>query len=112
MWLTSFDIEPAWGPVEMNLEGEASMGERTDWAWAVLHQPLRLDGEPRTRVLLAARHRGNSVWSEPERWPLHVYVCVPRAGVDTTSSHFTPEDVTIHWGLMHQSRERAEMDQY
>jgi hypothetical protein len=112
VWLTSYDVEPSWGPIEVDLDGEASIGERNDWAWVDLRQPLRLDGEPRVRVLLGARHRGNSVWVEPERWPMHVYVCVPKQGVGTTSSHYGREDVTIHWGLLHLSRERADTDQY
>jgi hypothetical protein len=106
-------MDPAWGPIETNLVGEASIGERTDWAWAVLESPLRtIDGEPRGRVLLGARHQGDSVWSDPERWPIHVYVCVPKRK-DEMTSHFTRDQITIaYWGLLHQSRERAELDLY
>jgi hypothetical protein len=32
MWLTSYDIEPGWGPIEVNLVAHASIGQRTDWA--------------------------------------------------------------------------------
>jgi hypothetical protein len=112
VWLTSYDIDPAWGPIEASLAGEASIGERTDWAWAVLDPPLEVDGQRRSRVLLGARHQGDSVWSEPQRWPMHVYVCLPDSG-DDPSRHFTPEQVTNrYWGLLHQTRERAEVDQY
>jgi hypothetical protein len=112
MWLTSYDTVPAWGPLEVNLLGQASIGERTDWAWAVLHPPLVVDGQRRSRVLLGTRHRGNSVWSEPKRWPVHVYVCLAGSD-DEASNHFTREEVTNqYWGLLHQSRERAEVDEY
>ena len=112
MWLTSHDTDPAWGPIETHLVGAVSIGQRTDWAWAFLEPPLRIDGEPRNRVLLGARHQGNSVWSEPERWPIHVYVCVPDSG-DETEIHFTRNQVTIaYWGLLHQFRDRANVDRY
>jgi hypothetical protein len=43
---------------------------------------------------------------------MHVYVCLPESDVDP-SRHFTPEQVTNrYWGLLHQTRERAEVDQY
>jgi hypothetical protein len=112
MWLTSYDIEPGWGPIEANLVGGASIGQRTDWAWTVLDPPLQVDGESRARVLLGARHQGDSVWSEPERWPIHVYVCVTQRSHETRNN-FTRDEVTIqYWGLLHQTRERAEADQY
>ncbi len=112
MWLTSYDIEPVWGPIEVNLVGRARIGHRTDWAWATLDPPLRIDGKARDRVLLGARHQRDSVWSEPERWPVHVYVCVPEATAESRND-FTREQVAIaYWGLLHQSKERAEIDQY
>jgi hypothetical protein len=112
MWLTSYDIEPRWGPIEVNLVGHASIGQRTDWAWATLEPPLRIDGKNRDRVLLGARHQGDSVWSEPGWWPVHVYVCVPEVAAESRND-FTREQVTnAYWGLLHQSRERAEIDQY
>jgi hypothetical protein len=112
VWLTSYDMDPAWGPIEANLVGAVTIGQRTDWAWAVLEPPLRMNGDSRVLVLLGARHQGDSVWSEPGRWPIHVYVCVPKRG-DETNSHFTRDQVTIaYWGLLHQTRERAEVDQY
>jgi hypothetical protein len=41
-----------------------------------------------------------------------VYVCLPESD-DEMSSYFTREDGTIqYWELLHQSRERAEVDQY
>ena len=112
VWLTSFDIEPAWGPIEATLVREASIGERADWAWVALEPALPMIGQPRSRALLGARHQGDSVWSEPERWPIHVYVCVPEPGSET-SGHLARDQVTIaYWGLLHQSRERAEVDQF
>jgi hypothetical protein len=112
MWLTSYDVEPRWGPIEVSLVCHASIGQRTDWAWATLEPSLRIDGKARDRVLLGARHRGGSVWSEPERWPVHVYVCIPQATAESRMV-FTREQVTIaYWGLLHQSRERAEIEQY
>jgi hypothetical protein len=45
MWLTSYDFEPRWEPFEVNLIGHASIGQRTDWAWATLQAPLRIDGK-------------------------------------------------------------------
>lgn len=112
MWLTSYDIDPAWGPIETTFVGEASIGDRTDWAWAALGRPLAVDGQPRSRVLLGARHQGDSVWSKPARWPMHVYVCLPESDAET-SSHFTREDIKVqYWGLLHQSRNRAEIDPY
>lgn len=112
MWLTSYDIDPGWGPIEATLVGEASIGERTDWAWVILDPPLEVDGLPRSQVLLGARHQGDSVWSEPERWPMHVYVCLPHSG-DARSRHFARDEVTNrYWGLLHQTRERAQLDTY
>lgn len=112
MWLTSYDLDPAWGPIEVKLVAEASIGRRTDWAEALLDPPLLVDGRPRSRVLLGARHQGDSVWAEPERWPVHVYVCLPEIE-DETRRAFTVEEVTNrYWGLLHQTRERAEVDQY
>jgi hypothetical protein len=112
MWLTSYDIESGLGPIEVNLVAHASIGQRTDWAWATLEPPLRIDGKARDRVLLGARHQGGSVWSEPGRWPVHVYVCVPEVAAQSRND-FTREQVTIaYWGLLHESRERAEIDQY
>lgn len=114
MWLTSYDIDSRWGPVEANLIGRASIGTRTDWAWALLEPPIQIDGQSRNRVLLGARHQGGSVWSEPDRWPVHVYVCVPNeSDSDETASHFDRDQVTIeYWGLLHQTRARAELDEY
>ena len=112
MWLTSYDIEPAWGPIEANLVGEATIGERTDWALATVEPALRMNGDSHLRVLLGARHRGDSVWSEPERWPMHVYVCLTEPGSET-SSVFSRDQVTIEsWGLLHQSRGRAVVDHF
>ena len=47
MWLTSYDIDGHWGPLEVELIGEARVGTRTDWAWAVPLEPpvLRTNGE-------------------------------------------------------------------
>jgi hypothetical protein len=105
-------MEPRWGPIEAHLVSEASIGQRTDWAWAVLDPPLDVGGTTRRRVLLGARHQGDSVWSEPERWPIHVYVCLTDQD-DETTEHFARDAVTIqYWGLLHQTRERAEIDQY
>jgi len=112
VWLTSYDIDPPWGPIEANLVREAGIGERTDWAWADLDPPLEVNGEFRARVLLGARHQGGSVWSEPERWPIHVYVCLAKPGAETRD-RLAPADVTIQYcGLLHQSRERARVDLY
>ena len=112
MWLTSYDTDPAWGPIEAYLLGGASIGQRTDWAWATLEPSLLVGGEAPGRVLLAARHQGDSVWSEPERCPIHVYVCVPELA-DLTGNQFTQDQVTIAYrGLLHRSRERAEVEQY
>lgn len=46
MCLTSYDIEPGWGPIEANLVTEASIGQRTNWAWTVLDRGRRGAGAP------------------------------------------------------------------
>lgn len=98
------------GPIEVTLVAHASIGPRTDRAWATLESPLRINGQVRDRALLGARHQGDSVWSEPVRWPVHVYVCVPEVAAESRND-FTREQVTIaYWGLLHQSREQAEID--
>ena|ERR1035437_27962 len=112
MGLTSFDLDPGWGPIEAKLVRQASIGQRTDWAWVVLEPSIRIRGESHSQVLLGARHQGDSVWSEPGRWPIHVYVCVPEQG-DVTQNGFAPDQVSIaYWGLLHQSRERAQVDKF
>ena len=113
MWLTSFDRTPPWGPVEVHLIGPASIGTRTDFAWADLEPPIQTD-EHLSRVLLGPRHHGGSVMSEPDRWPVHVFVCVPSEGrSDERPTRFASEGFTIlYWGLLHQTRERAELDEY
>jgi hypothetical protein len=112
MWLTSYDVEPGWGPIEANLVGEASIGERADWAWVLLDPPLEVDGQLRSHALLGARHQGDSVWSEPERWPMHVYVCLPESD-EETSRRFTRDQVkNRYWALLQRTRERAEADKY
>jgi len=43
---------------------------------------------------------------------MHVYVCLPVDGVEE-ASNFTRDQVTIeYWGLLHQTREQAELDTY
>jgi len=112
MWLTSYDLDPAWGPVEVELARRASIGERADLAWSVLNPALPTERGGHSRVLLGARHQGDSVWREPTRWPMHVYVCLPVDGVEE-ASNFTRDQVTIeYWGLLHQTREQAELDTY
>ena len=75
--------------------------------------PIRLDGQARSRVLLGSRHRGDSVWTQPERWPMHVYVCVANDDAAQNSDELTRDQVTnAAWGLLHESPERAAADEY
>lgn len=111
MWLTSYDPEDVWPPVEVELVSRVRIGERDDWAWGHLSSPIPCADEMRDRVLIGARHQGDSVWAEPERWPVHVYLCTtdPEGEPDVLQ----PDRVTIaRWGLLHQSRERAAADKY
>jgi len=39
MWLTSYDIEPRWGRIEVNLVAHASIGQRSDWERQVVAMP-------------------------------------------------------------------------
>jgi hypothetical protein len=113
MWLTSFDMAPPWGPVEVRLIGPASIGARTDFAGADLEPPIQTDDNHVSRVLLGPRHQGGSVWSEPDRWPVHVFVCAPWDGRSERPGRFAPDGFAIlYWGLLHQTRERAELDEY
>jgi hypothetical protein len=113
MWLTSFDIAPTWGPVEVHLLRQASVGTRTDFAWADLEPPIQRHDESLSRVLLGPRHQGGSVWSEPDRWPVHLFVCMPSDGRSEKPGRFERDGVAImYWGLLHQTRARAEHDQY
>ena len=113
MWLTSYDPNEAWPATEVVLVGHARIGSRTDWAWASLCRPIRLDGQARSRVLLGSRHKGDSVWTQPERWPMHVYVCIPNDDAAQNSDELSRDQVTIvAWGLLHESPERAAVDEY
>ena len=113
MWLTSYDPNGAWPATEVVLVGQARIGSRTDWAWASLRRPIRLDGQARSRVLLGSRHRGDSVWTQPKRWPMHVYVCVANDDAAQNSDELTRDQVTnAAWGLLHESPERAAADEY
>ena len=111
MWLTSYDPSGAWPPTEVTLDRPVTIGARADHAWAHLAAPITVSGEPRTEVIIGARHRGWNVWS-PAGWPVHVYVCTvgPHLGERT---EFTADEVTIAaWGLLHVSRARAETDEF
>ncbi len=113
MWLTSYDPNGAWPATELTLVGRASVGSRTDWAWASLRGPIRLGDRVRSRVLVGSRHAGDSVWTEPERWPMHVYVCYANDDVAEDCDELSREQITnAAWGLLHQSRKRAATDEY
>jgi hypothetical protein len=113
VWLTSYDPEHVWLPVEVVLESRVQIGDRRDLAWARLSRSIPLSGQTHyDRVLIGARHVGGSVWETPDRWPVHVYLCT------TESEHegdlvLARDQVTIErWGLLHQTRERAETDEF
>lgn len=111
VWLTSYDPEDVWPPVEIELTSRVRVGERDDLAWGRLSEPIPLADGLRDRVLVGARHVGDSVWSEPERWPMHVYLCA--ASVDGEPGTLAREQVSIErWGLLHQTRERADADKF
>jgi hypothetical protein len=96
----------------VDLVGNATIGERSDWAWATLDPPLFVAGKERSRVLLGARHQGDTVWPTQGRWPMHVGVCAPKDGA-TVDDSLRAEDVTIGaWGLLHESPNRAEVDKF
>ena len=108
MWLTPYDIADAWPPVEIELAGRVEVGGRKDWAWARLGAPVPLAGAMRDRVLVAARHVDEDLWERPSRWPVHVFVATA-ADEDATSLD-VGEVVVAAWGLLHETRERAETD--
>jgi hypothetical protein len=111
VWLTSYDPEDVWEPVEIQLVSRVQIGARDDLAWGHLTAPIPLGDVVQDRVLIGARHRGDSVWGEPQRWPMHVYLCTTDEDGEPTA--LSREHVTIaRWGLLHQSRERAEADKY
>jgi len=113
VWLTSYDPNGVWPITEVVLEARARIGDRTDLAWVSLNPAIPIDGRVRSGALLGARHVGDSVWSKPERWPLHVYVCVTNDDADDGSADLTREQITIaRWGLLHESSERAAIDEY
>ena len=112
VWLTEYDVEAGWGPVEVELESGATVGDRNDWAWATIDPPVSMAGKERSSVLLGARHQGDTVRPTRGRWPMHVYVCAPKDGV-TIRDTLRAEDVTIGaWGLLHESRDRAQADKF
>jgi len=49
------------------------------------NHPSVLRGESHPQVLLGARHQGDSVWSEPRRWPIHERP--PQMGRSRLSGH-------------------------
>ncbi len=112
VWVTSYDPNNRWPPVETKLHSRATVGQRNDWGWAALSEPIAVGGTLRSRLLIAARHQGDNVWEQPQRWPVHVYLCsVPpeREGAEALDV----QEVTIEaWGLLHQSAERATADEY
>jgi hypothetical protein len=112
MWLTSFDVEPGWGPVEATVVGGSSIGDRKDWVVAVLDPALWDPDGSIDCVLLGARHQGESVVAPSGRWPMHVYVCAPKAGVSWSGPMKADEVSILRWGLLHETRERAEVDTY
>jgi hypothetical protein len=113
MWLTSYDPGGAWPVAEVILGERVQLGQRTDLAWASVTPPIALGDRTRTRILLASRHLGDSVWQTPERWPMHVYVCYVLDESDESSTTLSREQVRIaSWGLLHQSRERADSDPF
>ena len=113
MWLTAYDTTRTWPPTEARFGSRVQVGKRKDFAWAELIPPIqRPDGAEWSTVLLGARHQGFSVWDPPSRWPIHVYVC-------TTSpdhwggSSIPVDEVTIEsWGLLHETRARALVDEF
>jgi hypothetical protein len=111
VWLTSYDPEDVWQPVAIELVTRVRVGDREDLAWGNLSEPIPLGDGLTDHVLVAARHVGDSVWAEPQRWPMHVHLCTTEAeGAPTV---LTREEITIaRWGLLHQTRERAEADKF
>ncbi len=114
VWLTSFDPNGGWPPTEVTLLRRVQIGDRTDHAWAQLSPAIPVSSHPSTEVdhaILGARHQGIDVWS-PTTWPIHVFICtIPPELADR--SVFSSTEVTIaRWGLLHESLERAETDEF
>ena len=108
VWLTSYDPNGQWPAVEVALESPAQIGDRSDWAWVVLSTPILLGDTERSRLLVGARHEGDDVWSQPKRWPMHVYVCTVQPEREA-SGLLNRDEVTIAaWGLLHESGDRAD----
>lgn len=96
MWLTSYDIDRGWGPIEASLVGEASIGVRTDWAWVVLDPPLVVMVSPDPGSSWEHGTKGTRSGRSPSGGRF-MYVCLPESDGET-SSHFTREDVAIQTG--------------
>jgi hypothetical protein len=109
VWLTSFDPDDAWPPVRVRLGQRVQVGERPDYAWAHAESPVPLR-DPRTPVrdfIVGPRHRGECL-DRPTRWPIHVYLLVPRDAVPVGSA-FTIDEVRLtRWGLLHRERPTTE----
>jgi hypothetical protein len=114
MWLTSFDPNGGWPPTEVTLLRRVQIGDRTDHAWARLSPPVPLSPHSWSEtdhVILGARHQGFDVWS-PTTWPMHVFISTVSPEL-ADRSVFDSADATIaRWGLLHETFERAETDEF
>ena len=114
MWLTSFDPNRGWPPTSVTLLGRVQIGNRTDHAWARLSPPVPLSPHRWTQtdhVILGARHQGFDVWS-PTTWPLHVFISTVSPELADRLVFDSAEVTIARWGLLHETLEGAETDEY
>jgi hypothetical protein len=102
MWLTSYDPNGVWTPVEVRLERAVQIGSRSDHVWSHLEHSIRLQGGQVQRVILGTRHAGFDIWHSTT-WPIQAYLCtLPLESAERID--FSPDEVTIAaWGLLHES---------
>jgi hypothetical protein len=110
--LDSYDIEPPLAQRRLTVLAAARCGKRSDWLWVRVEPPFTvgpsdwlpgMSGLPKPRVFdvaaIATRHMGDSLEAGP--WPVHIYVCQPKAPETRLAAEFSPDDITIeYWGTV------------
>lgn len=93
--IVAYEPETSFAPSTVEFVKTLRCGDRDDLVWAKSDSSLGADN-----VILASRHEGSSLLNIV-RFPIHVYVCLPKHDGYRLSDSVPTDEISIRsWGLL------------